>query len=29
MMEVSWYDAAAYCNWLSKEEGIGEGPVVL
>jgi len=20
--EVSWYDAAAYCNWLSKEEGI-------
>ena len=22
MMEVSWYDAAAYCNWLSKEEGI-------
>jgi hypothetical protein len=19
---VSWYDAAAYCNWLSKEEGI-------
>jgi formylglycine-generating enzyme required for sulfatase activity len=22
---VSWYDAAAYCNWLSKEEGIAEG----
>jgi serine/threonine protein kinase/formylglycine-generating enzyme required for sulfatase activity len=22
---VSWYDAAAYCNWLSKEEGIPEG----
>jgi len=22
MMEVSWHDAAAYCNWLSKEEGI-------
>lgn len=22
--EVSWYDAAAYCNWLSKEEGIPE-----
>jgi formylglycine-generating enzyme required for sulfatase activity len=21
---VSWYAAAAYCNWLSKEEGIGE-----
>src|SRR5262249_52804451 len=19
---VTWYDAAAYCNWLSKEEGI-------
>lgn len=19
---ISWYDAAAYCNWLSKEEGI-------
>jgi formylglycine-generating enzyme required for sulfatase activity len=19
---VSWYDAAAYCNWLSKEEGL-------
>jgi formylglycine-generating enzyme required for sulfatase activity len=23
--EVSWYDAAAYCNWLSKTEGIAEG----
>jgi eukaryotic-like serine/threonine-protein kinase len=22
--KVSWYDAAAYCNWLSKEEGIAE-----
>jgi formylglycine-generating enzyme required for sulfatase activity len=22
---VSWYDAAAYCNWLSKEEGMAEG----
>jgi formylglycine-generating enzyme required for sulfatase activity len=22
--EVSWYDAAAYCNWLSKQEGIPE-----
>jgi formylglycine-generating enzyme required for sulfatase activity len=22
---VSWYDAAAYCNWLSEEEGIDEG----
>jgi formylglycine-generating enzyme required for sulfatase activity len=22
VMLVSWYDAAAYCNWLSKEEGI-------
>jgi formylglycine-generating enzyme required for sulfatase activity/tRNA A-37 threonylcarbamoyl transferase component Bud32 len=21
---VTWYDAAAYCNWLSKEEGIPE-----
>ncbi len=21
---VSWYDAAAYCNWLNKEEGIAE-----
>ncbi len=27
--EVSWYDAAAYCNWLSEQEGIPEGPVVL
>jgi formylglycine-generating enzyme required for sulfatase activity len=24
MNVVSWYDAAAYCNWLSKEEGIPE-----
>jgi serine/threonine protein kinase/formylglycine-generating enzyme required for sulfatase activity len=23
-MEVTWNDAAAYCNWLSKEEGIPE-----
>ena len=22
--EVTWYEAAAYCNWLSKEEGIPE-----
>jgi formylglycine-generating enzyme required for sulfatase activity len=22
---VSWYDAAAYCNWLSKEEDIPKG----
>jgi formylglycine-generating enzyme required for sulfatase activity len=22
--QVSWFDAAAYCNWLSKEEGIPE-----
>ena len=22
MIAVSWYDAAAYCNWLSKQEGI-------
>jgi len=21
---VSWYDAAAYCNWLSEQEGIGK-----
>jgi formylglycine-generating enzyme required for sulfatase activity len=25
MTAVSWYDAAAYCNWLSKTEGIAEG----
>src|SRR5262249_49983162 len=23
-IEVSWYDAAAYCNWLSEREGIAE-----
>jgi formylglycine-generating enzyme required for sulfatase activity len=22
---VTWYEAAAYCNWLSQEEGIPEG----
>jgi formylglycine-generating enzyme required for sulfatase activity/tetratricopeptide (TPR) repeat protein len=22
MNDVSWYDAAAYCNWLSEQEGI-------
>src|SRR5439155_9281669 len=22
MNQVNWYDAAAYCNWLSKQEGI-------
>src|SRR5262249_22205987 len=22
--EVTWYDAAAYCNWLSEKEGIEE-----
>jgi eukaryotic-like serine/threonine-protein kinase len=22
--EVTWYEAAAYCNWLSKEEGLPE-----
>ena len=21
---MSWYEAAAYCNWLSKEEGLTE-----
>ena len=21
---VSWYDAVAYCNWLSEQEGIPE-----
>lgn len=24
MNGVSWHDAAAYCNWLSKEEGLAE-----
>jgi formylglycine-generating enzyme required for sulfatase activity len=24
VLEVSWYDCAAYCNWLSKQEGIPE-----
>ena len=24
MMEVSWDDAAAYCNWLCKQEGIAK-----
>ena len=24
MNSVSWYDAAAYCNWLSKQEGLPE-----
>jgi formylglycine-generating enzyme required for sulfatase activity len=24
MNSVSWYDAAAYCNWLSKREGLPE-----
>jgi formylglycine-generating enzyme required for sulfatase activity len=23
-IEVSWFDAAAYCNWLSQREGIAE-----
>src|SRR5262249_34845328 len=23
-IEVSWYDAAAYCNWLSQREGLAE-----
>jgi formylglycine-generating enzyme required for sulfatase activity len=23
-IEVSWYEAAAYCNWLSQREGIAE-----
>jgi formylglycine-generating enzyme required for sulfatase activity len=23
-MQMHWYDAAAYCNWLSKEEGLPE-----
>jgi formylglycine-generating enzyme required for sulfatase activity/tRNA A-37 threonylcarbamoyl transferase component Bud32 len=24
MIDVSWYDAAAYCNWLSDQEGIAK-----
>ena len=24
MNTVTWYDAAAYCNWLSDREGIPE-----
>src|SRR5262249_9736037 len=24
MNDVSWYDGAAYCNWLSEQEGIPE-----
>ena len=24
MVNISWYMAAKYCNWLSKEEGIPE-----
>ncbi len=24
VIDVSWYDAATYCNWLSKQEGIPE-----
>ncbi len=24
VVEVTWYDAAAYCNWLSEREGIPE-----
>ena len=24
MHSITWYDAAAYCNWLSKQEGIPE-----
>jgi formylglycine-generating enzyme required for sulfatase activity len=24
VIDVSWYDAAAYCNWLSQREGIAE-----
>src|SRR5262249_26821550 len=24
IIRVSWYDAADYCNWLSKQEGIPE-----
>ena len=23
-MGIKWYKAAAYCNWLSKQEGIGK-----
>ena len=26
---LDWYGAAAYCNWLSEQEGLPEGPVVL
>ena len=24
IISVSWYQAAAYCNWLSKKEGLPE-----
>jgi formylglycine-generating enzyme required for sulfatase activity len=24
MIELTWYDAAKYCRWLSEQEGIGE-----
>ena len=24
MNDLSWYDAAAYCNWLSRKEGLPE-----
>ena len=24
VLRTNWYDAAAYCNWLSEKEGIAE-----